>query len=356
MPAAVRAANTQSTRATRHRGKVSSEAILSWSAASHLPSARIETPLTAPGVFTGPYETLPWLTRARGQLQSLRRAATLPYEMERRQLGPQMDLFFPRGEEDAADLIEQAVVRSLAVISEKWGLPRRRCRVYVATAWLPVVLHSTPRYLLPVGLLALPFWGPRIRRFWPAAAGWTQRFTRRPAVCIKPPWLLEKADRTVGEMLYVREQDPRKKVEHVTCHELTHALTAHLRLPAWLNEGVAMLAVDAYLGQPTVRPDSLYLLPSGGRQGAPEEYRKLLGMKLKGVAGLYARAYWTTRFLEEKHSALLRRLMTKRVSRHSIEKQVAAALGLRRRDLWKAIDRVVVDHFADLLADDDRGM
>jgi hypothetical protein len=268
--------------------------------------------------------------------------------MERRRLSQGVELLFPKGEEEAADLIERAVARSLTVIHQKWDLPEaRRCRVYVMTAWLPAVLHSTPWYLLPASLLALPFWAPRIRRLWPATGGWTQRFGGRPAVGIKPPWLLEKADRTVGEMLFLKEPDPRKKAEHVTCHELTHALTAHLHLPAWLNEGVAMLSVDAYAGSPTVRAASLHLLPGGEQGRSPQQYLKLLGMKPKELAGPYARAYWVTRFLDEQRPAFLRRLLAERRSHRSIEKEMAATLALPRRNLWRSVDRVVADHFAD---------
>ena len=31
-----------------------------------------------------------------------------------------------------------------------------------------------------------------------------------------------------------------EKIQHLTCHELVHACTAHLRLPFWLNEGIAV--------------------------------------------------------------------------------------------------------------------
>jgi hypothetical protein len=259
-----------------------------------------------------------------------------------------MELLFPQGEEEAAELVEGAVGRSLAVVEGLWGLREGRgCRVYVATGWFGVVVHSMPWYLLPAGLLALPFWGPRMRRLWPAAGGWMLRFGGRAAVFVKPPRLMGQADRTVGKLLFFEEPDARRKVEQVTCHELTHALAAHLQLPAWLNEGIAMLAVDAYVGRPTVRPESLELLPGGGEGRAPRGYRRLLGMKLLAIAGQYARAYWVTRLLAERHGELLRAILARRRSRGWIEREVAGALGLRRRELWKRVDEVVGRHFAE---------
>ena len=56
---------------------------------------------------------------------------------------------------------------------------------------------------------------------------------------IKPPRLLDRADRTIGGLLFRRGPDLHKKAELTTCHELTHACSARLKLPAWLNEGLA---------------------------------------------------------------------------------------------------------------------
>ena len=64
-----------------------------------------------------------------------------------------------------------------------------------------------------------------------------------------------------------------RKVQNITCHELTHAFTSHLHLPTWLNEDLAMVMVDKFFEKCTVQYDTLEVLErssdkhsSGGRQ------------------------------------------------------------------------------------------
>lgn len=269
--------------------------------------------------------------------------------MVQRRLSERLDLYFPTGEEATADLVAQAVARSLAIIREKWGLPDPpRCRIYVMTGWLPFMFHSAPWYALPGLVLFLPVWALRTRRRWPVVAGWALGYRRRPTVGIKPPWLLEKADRTIGKLIFTSEPDLHEKTELTTCHELTHAFTAYLRLPAWLNEGIALLSTDAYLGQRTVLAHTLQMLPTAGG-GRPRQYRGLLRLKAKALAGQYARAYWVTRYLNEKHPALLKSLLERRARRRSLEGRVAGGLGVARRNLWSTVDQIVTAHFAPLV-------
>jgi hypothetical protein len=53
--------------------------------------------------------------------------------------------------------------------------------------------------------------------------------------------LPDPCDDFVGEFIFVEEKDTQTNVRHVTCHELTHACSAYLGLPAWLNEGLAVV-------------------------------------------------------------------------------------------------------------------
>ena len=52
---------------------------------------------------------------------------------------------------------------------------------------------------------------------------------------VKPPRLVQLADRRAGDQIFVKEKDIGEKVQSITCHELAHAFTSHLRLPAWLK-------------------------------------------------------------------------------------------------------------------------
>jgi hypothetical protein len=64
------------------------------------------------------------------------------------------------------------------------------------------------------------------------------------AIGIKPPRLLEQSDRSIGVRMFVDEKDMKVNVQHVTCHELVHACSAHLELSTWLNEGIATVTTD----------------------------------------------------------------------------------------------------------------
>jgi hypothetical protein len=148
----------------------------------------------------------------------------------------QVILVYDPVEHDTADLIGDVCEKSIQLAYENWGLePPEDCRIYVMTSWMGFVFRSAPwswRILLG---LAIPFWCFRARRTWPLSAAWTQRYGRRVAIGVKPPRLLEQSDRSIGVRMFVEEKDMKVNVQRVTCHELVHACSAHLRLPMWLN-------------------------------------------------------------------------------------------------------------------------
>ncbi len=271
--------------------------------------------------------------------------------METRHLQRGLKLYFPRGEQATADIVEEACRRSVALIRDQWGLqPPARCRVYVMTSWLHFLFHSAPWYVRVWYAVSLPLWFGRIRKLWGFVGGWTQRYRRRPAIGVKPPRLLAERDRTIGEMIFVEEPDLDKKLAHIVCHELTHAFSARLKLPMWLNEGIAMIAVDRYFGQATVKEDTRCTLSRSREATAPGRYRELPGMAAEDVVYQYVRGYWITRFLQDTHPDLLHGLLQQRPSGNEIESGVAAALGVDNAVFWSRIDRLVVDHFTQATA------
>jgi len=81
--------------------------------------------------------------------------------------------------------------------------------------------------------------------------------------------MIEKSDRSIGARLFVEEPDINNKIQHFTCHELVHACSSHLRLPMWLNEGIAMVTVDRFVGEQTVRMDTLDLVKNFSAHNQP---------------------------------------------------------------------------------------
>jgi hypothetical protein len=255
-------------------------------------------------------------------------------------------LIFAPEERAAADLIERASRESLEVLQRRWALePPEHCQIFVMSSWRQFLSESTPSYLKVLLALTYPIWVRRVNSLWRYAGGWTQRFGRRIAVGVKTPAELAKSDTRFGERLFVPGDPVERKVMHITCHELTHASTAQLRLPLWLNEGLAMRAVDHYFGRPTVRMDTLELL-GGEKSHGPGSYR---GLDLKAEERILvqiSRGYWLTRYLEECHEALLGGWLHKRSRRRHIDTALAQALVVPPDQLWHSVDTMLLANFA----------
>ena len=266
--------------------------------------------------------------------------------VETRHLQNGIHLHFPPEDRETADLIEAACRRSVSVITDTWPLtPPKRCRVFIMTAWLRFLFQSAPCYLWIQYLLLLPFIGLRFRKTWRLAGGLTLRYRHNPAVGIKAPRLLALCDTSMGEMIFSKEPDLNKRMEHILCHELTHAFSAGLMLPLWLNEGIAMLAVDRYFAGTTVRPDSLQTLNNRHHKMKSGDYRKLPRMSKDAFVYHYVRGYWLTRFLSEAHPELLNEFLKKKYPYRAMERKIAVVLGMNYRSFWETIDERIIEHF-----------
>lgn len=255
-------------------------------------------------------------------------------------------LFFDESERDAGLLIRDGCARSVQVIRECWGLePPAGCTVHVMTSWVGFAFKSAPWHRRILLAVFFPLWCFRVMRIWKAAGGWVQGYGRSPAVGIKPPRMLAGADRSVGDKLFIRDVDVAGEVGQVTCHELTHAFTNHLRLPTWLHEGIAMVSVDRMRGKPSVRSDTLDLIEKQSCGKSPSGYPRRSLRDANTWIYLYARGYWLTRYLVETKPQLVPAFFDKRRSQAELECQVAAAFGKGHDEFWASIDRVLVDHF-----------
>ena len=255
-------------------------------------------------------------------------------------------LVYAPGEQDTADLISGACEKAIQLAQENWGLePPEDCRIYVMTSWLGFVFQSAPwpwRILLGA---TMPFWCFRARRTWPYSAAWTLRYGRRVAIGVKPPRLLAQSDKSIGVRMFVEEKDMKVNMQHITCHELVHACSAHLRLPTWLNEGIATVTVDRFLGRPTIRQETLEFMRGFVPKRAPPTYRELSRMGGEAIAYHGMRGYWLVRYLEEKRPGFLRYMFSLRQDARAIEREMVAALGMEPKSFWSDIDGVIVGHF-----------
>lgn len=258
-----------------------------------------------------------------------------------------LTLFFPAEERAAAELVRQACAKSSAIIRNSWGLETPAgVRVYVlVSGWWRAMFHAAPWRWRPILAAALPLWYPRGRRLWQIAGGWQQQLGSRRAVCVKPPSVLAQAATTPGDQVFLREDDPEAKVQQITCHELTHAFMAHLKLPSWLNEGLAMVTTERFAAKPVVRQDSLALI---GQRAEFKGSLSLQAAKLDGLeaaVALYATGYWRTRYLEETQPGLLKTQLARPRPPKSWDSAIAAACNADVDSLWAAVDAAVLAHF-----------
>ena len=255
-------------------------------------------------------------------------------------------LYFDPEEQSAADLIALACEKSIRVIRESWGLePPSDCRAYVMTSWPQFLFHSAPWSWRILGLASAPLWVYRVRKLWEHAGGWAQRYGQRVVVGVKPPRLIATSNRSIGQQIFVREEDLRLKVEQVTCHELTHAFAAHLRLPMWLNEGMAMVAVDRYCRKATVQQRTLEALADPVQASDRRSHRKARMGEHDRLVYHCVRGYWLTRYVEDMEPGLIASCLAQGLAARQLEKAVMAACGPEAHDFSSEIDRLLVSHF-----------
>jgi hypothetical protein len=97
----------------------------------------------------------------------------------------------------------------------------------------------------------------------------------------------------------------KEKFCNTIVHELTHAATAHLNLPFWLNEGVALLVAESALGYGHVKWETLENLTIPTKRIG---YFHLPSQQ--DLVQQYSEGYWLTRYLQEQYQGILRKLLS----------------------------------------------
>jgi hypothetical protein len=259
-----------------------------------------------------------------------------------------LTIYYQASDNAAAELVLRACTKSLQLNQHLWGLaPPQDCRIYVLNAnWVGCIFHAAP-WLWRIQLaLALPLWYFRTKSTWQIAAGWALPFGKRRFIGIKPPALIQLSDRSMGSRIFVHVGDLDLKVQHTTCHELTHACAAHLRLPAWLNEGLAMFTVDHFAGETTVRQDTLAVLRQSSGMPSTASYQRMNYKDQNAVIYTVVRGYWITRYYEDTRPGFLKNLLSNRISHPRLENQLASAVGMSQEEFWKSIDPTLISYFS----------
>jgi hypothetical protein len=250
-----------------------------------------------------------------------------------------LHLFYDAEEQEAARIIGIACERSVGLLNQRWGLATPDdCRVYVMPSWLRFLFLSAPGPWKVYLALTLPLVARRASRIWPYAGGWSLQFGQRRVVGVKPLRLIQMANRRLGEQIFTQKRDLSETVQTVTCHELVHAFTFHLRLPIWLHEGLATLAMEHYLDRRIVRVETLENLRGLTLTPNSSATEKLRVDDPQALISQYVRGYWLTRYIEETRPELLKDLLSERYKQKEFEEMVDSAFGKDQENFWKYID------------------
>ena len=256
-------------------------------------------------------------------------------------------LYYDAVEKAAADQLAFATERSLQTIYDTWRLAvPGDCRVYLMVSWPRCVFLGAPLGSQLQLELTLPLWYRDFKMRWTYAGGWSQRYGKRQVVGIKAPRLIADTPDAMGESLFVKEEDPEQKFLSIVCHELTHACSAHLVLPGWLNEGLAMVSADRCLEKQTVLGSTLKLLNAKQNGGDSADKINMQSQSRDQIILLYVRGYWLTRYLVENHPELVQELLSGGSAADDFEARIAAALEIPVDGIWQHVDPLLVDQFS----------
>jgi len=255
-----------------------------------------------------------------------------------------IQIFFEEQDQQAADLVRNAVQKTIPILVDEWGLETpSECRVYLMTSWRQFTFQAPPLKWKVYSALTLPLWASRAKVTWRHAGGWTQTYGKRRAIGVKPPRLIKKVKTSLLGHIFINES-PEEMVQRIVCHELTHAFSEGLRLPGWLNEGLAMLSQDRYFGHQTVRQDSLNALTKFS-QGIRLPERLPIN-EPDQVVYHYALGYWLARYLDEEHPEELKDMLSEPRFHEVLEDQAAELCGIPPEDFWKRIDEFLSAHYS----------
>ena len=257
-----------------------------------------------------------------------------------------LTIYFDPEEREAAETIQKACQRSTQTINTSWGLETPEdCRVYVLTTWPRCVFQGAPLQTQILLGLTIPLWYSEFKKRWQYAGGWAQKYGQRQVVGIKTPRLIENTPESIGESIFIKEEDLEDKVLSIVSHELTHAFSSHLKLPTWLHEGLAMVTADCCLDKQTVRADTLQLLKESSHKLKSSEQINLKVQSREEIVLIYIRGYWLTRFLAQSSPDLLMSLLKAQKSSEALELSIAEEYDFKPEDFWLEMQERVVAQF-----------
>jgi hypothetical protein len=253
--------------------------------------------------------------------------------------------YYKQEDEETVRLLEDILPSCDELLRNKYGLKApKKCKVYITEKLVATYFFSQPFIIKLVILILAPITFPCLffmHMNFKCCVAVASPSKRKSIIYIKPIRLLPYLE-GIGRGVFNIEPDLSIKIQGAFCHELTHAYSSKLNLPSWLNEGIAMLAMDELWGKQSVKVDSLKCLSNKNKRPSIS----LLGMSRDKVSAKYAHCYWLTKYLLEEETELMKELLSKKLRSKKLERKISVCLHINRERLWEEISSLVYDFYS----------
>lgn len=251
---------------------------------------------------------------------------------------------------ESAELVSNNYKNIEGLICDLWGfnIPARY-KIFVTDSYVRFLFATYPWYYKIVLGLSIPFWYFKVKKIWKFAGGLTLLNKNHLSIVIKPIEELAKADTSIGEKIFNKEKDQKKKVLHIITHEMVHVFSMHRKLPMWISEGIAMVTVDRFLDEQTVRNDTIKMFSDDYHQKKKLKYKDLSKASKDELAYNYGYGYWAVFYLEKEYPGFLKELFNR--EKVKFEKEIAEKLGINKKYFWKEFERLLFNYFGGIIDD-----
>lgn len=250
---------------------------------------------------------------------------------------------YEMGHDQTAAAVSEMYDSAIGHLEQLYGAKQNTdVEIVICDSPLTFLFHALSGLRLIFARMTLFLWKNRVMSFYNRAGGVTLHAGGRAYIWIRPPEAYDYVDRTIGNTLFGPMPDPDFRLKFVFIHEMTHAVVGNRKLPAWINEGLAMYAADTYLKKNTVRQETLENIEKRDGTFRLQGYRDMLKSRIEDIAFTYAYGYWATRYIAENHMEVLQDSIKKNLKGNEFVSQIFDIMGIK--SVWD-LGRVLSPYF-----------
>lgn len=256
-----------------------------------------------------------------------------------------LELYYSKNHLAEVNLIKKYHDEVEEKISSLWKLEKpKNVKIYFINSSIEYIRYSFGYYsfLGKLFLIILPCIFLNFIRIWKEAAGVFVNINSNYFIFLKK--YDENRSSNIGKYIFHRKYiNIEEYLKSIYSHELTHVFSEKLKLPQWLNEGLALYSSEIVLDNKIINGKSLELMD--------EEKTKvnISNLNLKSEitrAYKYIKGYWTIKYLNEIYPGFLEKTF-KEYKGKEVVNQIAKKLGIdrKRKKFNKELDGKVYEYF-----------